>query len=450
MHAHGNRRARGRVAAACCVVLSLTSGVLVVASPAVARPPDPTAQRKSQLDGQIRSQLDDLHEGYSQLINSDKAYDASVVQLAAVRNKYAVTQGQLAAARAADQAAAYKLEQAEQALDAAKADVTDGETQIAASQRSIGEAVRASYQQHNGLLNMAIVLQGTSTSDIATGAQVQRTVFDVQSHAMERMRALQAQLVNRRAKVAAAERQVAAQRAAAAARLDRVRSLDAQVAAQKAEVTRVTIAKQQAYAVVIGDRRADLAEYRELVAERDRVARILIARAKAERAAAARRRAAAEAAERARARREHRRPRPIPSDDGDTGGLFRSPIPGAPITSPYGMRFHPILHYWKLHDGTDFGAGCGTPIRAAASGVVTDKYYNGGYGNRLFISHGIKGGHHLVTVYNHLSRYSAYVGEHVRRGEVIGYVGTTGYSTGCHLHFMIYRDGQTVNPMRYY
>src|SRR4029453_6864942 len=181
-------------------------------------------------------------------------------------------------------------------------------------------------------------------------------------------------------------------------------------------VTRSTIAKQEAYGAVIRDRQADLDRYRQLVAERDRVTRILIARAAAKRAAAARRRAAAIAAERARARREHRAPRPIAEDTGSVGGLFRSPIPGAPITSPFGMRFHPILHYWKLHDGTDFGAGCGTPIRAAASGVVTDKYYNGGYGNRLFISHGIKGGHHLVTVYNHLSRYSAYVGEHVRRG----------------------------------
>lgn len=114
------------------------------------------------------------------------------------------------------------------------------------------------------------------------------------------------------------------------------------------------------------------------------------------------------------------------------------------------MRFHPILHYWKLHDGTDFGAGCGTPIHAAAAGVVTDRYYNGGYGNRLFVSHGIKRGRSLTTVYNHLSRYSAHVGEHVSRGEIIGYVGSTGYSTGCHLHFMIYQDGNVINPMRWF
>jgi murein DD-endopeptidase MepM/ murein hydrolase activator NlpD len=113
------------------------------------------------------------------------------------------------------------------------------------------------------------------------------------------------------------------------------------------------------------------------------------------------------------------------------------------------MRFHPILHIWKLHDGTDFGAGCGTPIHAAASGVVTDKYYNGGYGNRLFVSHGVIDGSSITTVYNHLSKYNVRNGQRVRKGQVIGYVGTTGYSTGCHLHFMVYQDGRVVNPMKW-
>ncbi len=114
------------------------------------------------------------------------------------------------------------------------------------------------------------------------------------------------------------------------------------------------------------------------------------------------------------------------------------------------MRFHPILHYWKLHDGTDFGGACGTPIRAAASGTVTDKYYNGGYGNRLFISHGVIGG---VVDHDRLQPPVAATrpasASASPKGEVIGYVGTTGYSTGCHLHFMVYQDGRVVNPMKW-
>ena len=113
------------------------------------------------------------------------------------------------------------------------------------------------------------------------------------------------------------------------------------------------------------------------------------------------------------------------------------------------MRFHPILRRWKLHDGTDFGAGCGTPIRAAASGRVISRYYNSGYGNRVLVSHGWMRGASTVTAYNHLSTYAVRSGERVSRGEIVGYVGSTGYSTGCHLHFMVYRNGGTVNPMNY-
>src|SRR5829696_4824440 len=117
------------------------------------------------------------------------------------------------------------------------------------------------------------------------------------------------------------------------------------------------------------------------------------------------------------------------------------------ITSAFGMRFHPILRYWKLHDGTDFGAGCGTPIRAPDSGRVAEKYYNAGYGYRLMIDHGFESGRFVTTGYNHASRYVVHVGQHVRQGQVIGYVGSTGYSTGCHLHLMVWLNGRLVNPM---
>jgi murein DD-endopeptidase MepM/ murein hydrolase activator NlpD len=111
------------------------------------------------------------------------------------------------------------------------------------------------------------------------------------------------------------------------------------------------------------------------------------------------------------------------------------------------MRFHPVYHRWSLHDGTDWGAACGTPIRAAAAGTVLETYAHSAYGNRVIVDHGYKRGVGLATTYNHLSSYATYPGEHVQRGEVIGYVGSTGYSTGCHLHFMVLENGQTVDPM---
>jgi len=117
------------------------------------------------------------------------------------------------------------------------------------------------------------------------------------------------------------------------------------------------------------------------------------------------------------------------------------------------MRVHPVTGVYKLHDGTDFGVGCGTPVHAAASGTVIQAANVAGYGNQLVIDHGIMRGVGLATSYNHLMSFSAGPGSHVSPGEVIGYSGGgagmygAGYSTGCHLHFMVYVNGATTDPM---
>ncbi len=125
---------------------------------------------------------------------------------------------------------------------------------------------------------------------------------------------------------------------------------------------------------------------------------------------------------------------------------FSRPVPGG-ITSPFGMRLHPILHVWKLHDGTDFGASCGTPIRAPYAGRVASVSFNRGYGNRLMLDHGTIDGHRVRTGYNHAIRYVVSPGRSVKRGQLLGYVGSTGYATGCHLHLMLWLDGRLANPM---
>jgi murein DD-endopeptidase MepM/ murein hydrolase activator NlpD len=134
------------------------------------------------------------------------------------------------------------------------------------------------------------------------------------------------------------------------------------------------------------------------------------------------------------------------SGGGSSGLIY--PVNGY-ITSSYGMRVHPVTGIYKLHDGTDFGAACGTPIKAAASGRITQAYYNGGYGNRLFIDHGSVNGRYMVTAYNHISTYRLSVGDWVNQGDVVAYVGSTGYSTGCHLHLMLWVGGSMVNPAGY-
>jgi murein DD-endopeptidase MepM/ murein hydrolase activator NlpD len=128
---------------------------------------------------------------------------------------------------------------------------------------------------------------------------------------------------------------------------------------------------------------------------------------------------------------------------------FLFPVPGR-ITSGYGMRLHPILKVWKLHDGTDFGAACGTPIRAAFSGRVVRSYFSPGYGNRLIIDHGVVDGQRVRTGYNHALGYSVGVGAAVSRGQTIGAVGSTGSATGCHLHLMVWLNDRLRNPMSWF
>jgi murein DD-endopeptidase MepM/ murein hydrolase activator NlpD len=108
------------------------------------------------------------------------------------------------------------------------------------------------------------------------------------------------------------------------------------------------------------------------------------------------------------------------------------------------MRYHPILHFARMHAGIDFGAAWGSPIVAAADGQVVAAGWAGGYGREVQIAHG--GG--IVTLYGHMSGIAASAGEIVRQGQVIGYVGSSGLSTGPHVHFEVRVNGQPVDPMQ--
>ena len=114
-----------------------------------------------------------------------------------------------------------------------------------------------------------------------------------------------------------------------------------------------------------------------------------------------------------------------------------------PVTSYFGYRYHPILHFTRFHAGVDIGAAWGSPIVAAADGQVASAGWAGGYGREVQIAHG--GG--LVSLYGHMSQIVAQPGSYVRQGQLIGYVGSSGLSTGPHLHFEVRQSGQPVNPL---
>lgn len=117
-----------------------------------------------------------------------------------------------------------------------------------------------------------------------------------------------------------------------------------------------------------------------------------------------------------------------------------------PITDGYGPRINPVTHRQSDHTGIDFGASLGTPVRAAQSGFVKQANPNDPiYGNQIVLGHG----HGYQTMYGHMENYIVKPGQKVHRGQVIGYVGSTGWSTGPHLHFETWVHGSPVNPIKF-
>ena len=125
--------------------------------------------------------------------------------------------------------------------------------------------------------------------------------------------------------------------------------------------------------------------------------------------------------------------------------MLSYPLPRMKITSKFGIRRHPISGKVKGHTGVDLSASVGTPIRAAASGVIVKASYYSGYGRYIKIKHAAS----INTAYGHLSRIVVRNGQHVSQGQIIGYTGNSGYSTGPHLHYEVMKNGQFVNPMSF-
>jgi murein DD-endopeptidase MepM/ murein hydrolase activator NlpD len=124
-----------------------------------------------------------------------------------------------------------------------------------------------------------------------------------------------------------------------------------------------------------------------------------------------------------------------------SGSLLR-PV-GGRVTCGFGPRIHPITHRSSFHNGVDLGASYGTPIHAADRGLVVHAGWWGAYGQAVIIDHGSG----LSTMYGHMSSIAVGDGQTVRRGQIIGYVGSTGWSTGPHLHFTVFKNGEAVNPL---
>jgi len=136
---------------------------------------------------------------------------------------------------------------------------------------------------------------------------------------------------------------------------------------------------------------------------------------------------------------------PLPEEGNTVPVLTPLPKSKTRVTSPFGMRNHPTLKRQKMHNGIDFGSGMNAPVYAAADGKVTLAQYSRSFGNWIMVEHA-KG---YVSVYAHLNSFNISAGLRLKKGEIIGYTGSTGRSSGPHLHYEIRLDGTPVNPSGY-
>ena len=422
------------------VIAALAAGSMLLSFAAIPlASADDLRDRKDRVEGDISATLDDLDQSSAQLVAATEALQAAQVQLDAAQAHLAKTRGELAVAIVLDRRMQAALDKAILRLKDAREDLAEGKAELAAQEEVLGQIAVQNYQQGDpNLLGLSMVLTSQDPAELTSQLNSVRNVLDKESVTLDRLDATRVLLTVKEEEVEAAKEEVAEKRREAAENLERKKVLEAKAEDAEKAVSNLVAARAAAHDAAADAKRADLEMLRGLQQERDRISDLLARRAEAarRRAEAAAARAAAEAAAAAADAAK------------ESNGFLDYPVDGY-VTSSYGMRLHPVYKRWTLHDGTDFGASCGTPVTAAAGGRVIAVYYNEGYGNRVIIDNGYHHGVGLGTAYNHLSSYATYVGQQVERGDVIGYVGNTGYSTGCHLHFMVFENGATVNPMNW-
>jgi murein DD-endopeptidase MepM/ murein hydrolase activator NlpD len=408
--------------------LAVAAALLAGVPPATAGPAERQrdVQRAAQdlrheLEGtsaELAAAFERLRQAEDRLPSARAELDGATAAVAEATRREAELREALAQARAQEEAAVRHL---------AETAARIGDTRV-----EVGRIAAESYRQGGMPSGLDLALGAGDPGELASRMAVLASAAAARDAALERLRANEVVGEVHRARLEETRRQVADLAEQAQATLVEAREAQARAVRAQAEVEALVATAAAATQEIERRRAAEEQRLAALEAEAEQLRREIERRAREAAAAAAR-----EAARRA----ERALPPPPPAAG---SGLLLRPVDGR-VSSNYGWRIHPIYKTRRMHTGTDFANGCGTPVRAGAAGVVVRARSAGGYGNQVVLDHGILGGDAVSTSYSHLSRY-AVSGGPVARGEVIGYVGTTGASTGCHLHFEVFVDGRRVDP----
>lgn len=396
-----------------------------------------TAADKTKIDQQIdatKKQVDTASAEEQRLLglieasNARKAtLDAKVAsfdgQIAAVQRQLDAAQSKLTALESQQRATEARLAEARQALVVAKEEL--GRQAIAAY---TGQSEAASYA--------SMLLKSDSLGDLASKRSYMRAVVGSQTESIAHTERLRDEVGDLGKQLEASKNEAQGQRDVVAGQRSGLQvSRDAQASA-RAEVL-AEIAQTDKLKGEVVARKEEFENHLESLEEESASIAETLRKRQAEAAAAAARAATSTTVAGA--------PGTTAVSPTKAPGRLIVPVPGAPITSPFGYRIHPIYGTSRLHTGIDYGADEGTPIRAAADGVVVSAGWYGGYGNATIIDHG--GG--IATLYGHQSAMSVSAGQKVTQGQTIGRVGCTGDCTGPHVHFEVRVNGDPVNPANY-
>ena len=338
----------------------------------------------------------------TQLVQAQASRQRLDASLADVSARVSAANDRLAAAQQGVDRLAYAALELQSKVDATQKKLTRARDDVRNSAVLL-------YRHSDSADVMSLLGSTTGSGSLVEGNHYLRRVSDKRQGDAQRVNRLKAQLESQQADVATQKQAADAARAAAADERDKL----AQLASQQQQARDAAAGAEQAESAALGDAVAKHQEAdAELQAESDRIAAQLQAAGGG----------------------------PALGD-----GTFIWPVSG-PITSPFGYRTDPITGATAFHSGIDIGASCGTPIKAAGTGsVVTAGFNSGGYGNMTLINHG----NGLATLYGHQSSIIVSAGQAVTQGQLIGYVGSTGKSTGCHLHFEVRVNGNRVDPTGY-
>jgi len=426
--------------AAVSAALAVAIGVLSLPGPQASA--GELRDKQKHAHRQVEKADEALEESSAALRRATQALSRTREDLVEARAELGDVRARLQIAQQQDEEMKAALAAAEARLAQAQADVAAGKTALTTQQELVVDTITDIYEQGDpSLLAFTSILNAQTPSDITRQREANSSLILRQDNEYDDLRAAEVLLKVHENEVREATAEVAEQRQEAADHLVEMQQLTQEALDAKENVkTKVgdrKAAEEMAAKAKRLDRKA-LAKAKQQEARIQKLIQEAIRKAR-ERARERARRAAAAAAAKA-----NHGGAPI-----DTDGLLMRPVNG-PLTSSYGYRVHPIYHYWGLHDGDDFGAPCGAPLAAVRNGKVLTEYYSSVWGNRLYLNVGLVNGKFITVIYNHLSRYAVGTGAVVNRGQTVGYVGTTGWSTGCHLHFTVMENGKPVDPMKYF